>query len=127
MLTPVCSIARLIPFHDAIIEYFCFGFSGSRGSDFGTTCVFGLSQSKLRFLSDPLGPLLANLLNSQPILLFFFFCCFLLLLLAFCVCIFHYIFLLRFNYFYSCCFNRRYYVVCVVFIWAARAHFSDVI
>ena len=64
MQMPVGSIARLIPFHEATIEYFCLAVNGNRGS--GAAGGGGSHGPNIL----PLSPfeLDANLLNSQPIL-----------------------------------------------------------
>lgn len=71
ILIPVGCIARLMPFHDAIIVYFWRAVSGNRGSgaDGG-----GGSLGLVAFTSDFV--LAANLPSSQPIFIssLFFFC-----------------------------------------------------
>lgn len=75
MLIPVVSIARLIPFQEAIIEYFCLAVNGSRGSVCGGGAgVLELLQSKLRFLSEPFGPPPASFDSSQPMIFYFISC-----------------------------------------------------
>lgn len=64
MWTPVGSMARLIPFHDATMEYFCLAVSGSRGSG---AVGGGGSPGPMEFDAFPLEPL-ANFPNSQPII-----------------------------------------------------------
>lgn len=73
MWIPVVSIARLMPFHEATIVYFCLAVSGNRLSVGG-----GPQASRLGTLL-PLEPplLLANFVSSQPMAL---------LLLLLCVC-----------------------------------------
>lgn len=63
MLMPVVSIARLMPFHEATMEYFWRAVSGRRGSG---ACGAGGSLTLLS-TSFLLSPLLANLPSSQPI------------------------------------------------------------
>lgn len=62
MQIPVGSMALDIPFHDAIIEYFCFAVRGSRGS-------VGAGGAPLRSAVPPPPPLslAASLPNSHPI------------------------------------------------------------
>lgn len=64
MLMPVVSMARLMPFHEATIEYFCRAVSGSResGAEGGGGSLTLLSTSFL------LSPLLASFPNSQPMM-----------------------------------------------------------
>lgn len=57
-------MARLIPFHDAIIVYFCLAVKGSRGS--GAAGGGGSLGPKALFPSA--FELFANLPNSQPII-----------------------------------------------------------
>lgn len=68
MHIPVVSIARLIPFHEAIIEYFCLAVNGNLGSGAagggGSHGPIVLSPSALE--------LVANFPSSQPILNFFY-------------------------------------------------------
>lgn len=60
--TPVGCIARLIPFHDAIIVYFCRAVSGKRGSGAdGGGGSFGVTFTLSDFV------LAANFPSSQPI------------------------------------------------------------
>lgn len=63
ILIPVGCIARLIPFHDAIIVYFCLAVSGKRGSgcDGGGGSLGLVAFTPSDFVLD------ANLPNSQPI------------------------------------------------------------
>jgi hypothetical protein len=71
ILTPVGSRARLIPFHDAIIEYFWRAVKGNLGSGAagaGGSLTFPFSTSFL--LSLPL--LLANFPNSHPMIITIF-------------------------------------------------------
>jgi hypothetical protein len=64
ILMPVVSIARLIPFHDATIEYFWRAVRGRRGS--GAAGAGGsLTLLSVSFL---LSPLLANFPNSHPMI-----------------------------------------------------------
>lgn len=60
MHMPVGSIALAIPFHEAIMEYFCLAVSGRRGSGGG-----GAAPSRLERAFRPL-PDAANLPSSQP-------------------------------------------------------------
>lgn len=64
MWIPVGSIALLIPFHDAIIEYFCLAESGNRGSG---AAGGGGSQGPSELAPSPF-PAVANFPNSHPIL-----------------------------------------------------------
>lgn len=66
MLTPVGSIALLIPFQEASMLYFCLAVSGSRGS----TLAGGAGSFSARFEPGCVRPE-ASLPNSQPILLFY--------------------------------------------------------
>lgn len=66
---PVGCIARLIPFHDAIIVYFWRAVSGNRGSG----ADGGGSSMVLVTLQPPDFVLDANLPSSQPISLYLFF------------------------------------------------------
>lgn len=63
ILIPVGCIARLIPFHDAIIVYFCLAVRGKRGSgcDGGGGSLGLVAFTPSDFVLD------ANLPNSQPI------------------------------------------------------------
>lgn len=67
MNTPVGSIALDMPFHDAIMLYFCLAVSGSRGS--GGPGLGGSSSLSLCFppRSSPDAAELASLPRSQPI------------------------------------------------------------
>lgn len=67
MYTPVGSIALDMPFHDAIMLYFCLAVSGSRGS--GGPGLGGSSSLSLCLppRSSPAAAELANLPRSQPI------------------------------------------------------------
>lgn len=72
MYTPVGSIARDMPFHDAIMLYFCLAVNGSLGS--GGPGLGGSSSLSLCFPPLPPPPRsfpdaveLANLPRSQPI------------------------------------------------------------
>lgn len=69
MYTPVGSIARDMPFHDAIMLYFCLAVNGSLGS--GGPGLGGSSSLSLCFAppprSSPDAVELANLPRSQPI------------------------------------------------------------
>lgn len=69
ILIPVGCIARLIPFHDAIIVYFCRAVSGKRGSgcDGGGGSLGLVAFTPSDFVLD------ANFPNSQPIFIVFFF------------------------------------------------------
>lgn len=70
MLMPVVSIARLMPFHDATMEYFWRAVRGRRGS--GADGAGGsLTLLSTSFL---LSPLLANLPSSHPMAKLFPFC-----------------------------------------------------
>lgn len=62
--TPVGCMARLIPFHDAIIVYFCLAVRGSLGS--GAAGGGGSLGPKALFPSA--FELFANLPSSQPII-----------------------------------------------------------
>jgi hypothetical protein len=66
MLMPVVSMALLMPFHEATIEYFCRAVSGRRGSgaDGAGGSLTLLSESFL------LSPLLANFPSSHPMMPF---------------------------------------------------------
>ena len=64
MQTPVGVIARLIPFHDAIIVYFCRAVNGSLGSG----AAGGGGSLGPNALQPSAFELAANLPNSQPIL-----------------------------------------------------------
>lgn len=62
ILTPVGSMARLIPFHDASIVYFWRAVSGKRGSGAdGGGCSFGVAFEQSDFV------LAASFPSSQPI------------------------------------------------------------
>lgn len=61
MYTPVGSIARLIPFHEAIILYFCLAVRGSLGSG-------GAGAGGSGGPSSLPPPPLVNFPNSQPML-----------------------------------------------------------
>lgn len=105
MSIPVVSIARLMPFHEATIVYFCLAVSGNRLSVGG-----GPQASRLGTLL-PLEPpplLLANFVSSQPmvstllllhLLLLLLVCLFFLFVLG-CLC------LLFFPPFFFCRYNR---------------------
>lgn len=104
MSIPVVSIARLMPFHEATIVYFCLAVSGNRLSVGG-----GPQASRLGTLL-PLEPpplLLANFVSSQPMvstllllhLLLLLVCLFFLFVLG-CLC------LLFFPPFFFCRYNR---------------------
>uniref|UniRef100_A0A2M4C5W5 Putative secreted protein n=1 Tax=Anopheles marajoara TaxID=58244 RepID=A0A2M4C5W5_9DIPT len=64
MVMPVVSIARLMPFQDATIVYFCLAVSGNRASVGGGPHASRLG-TLLLFELLPLLPL-ANFVNSQP-------------------------------------------------------------
>uniref|UniRef100_A0A2M4B3Q0 Putative secreted protein n=1 Tax=Anopheles triannulatus TaxID=58253 RepID=A0A2M4B3Q0_9DIPT len=64
MVMPVVSIARLMPFHDATIVYFCLAVSGNRASVGGGPHASRLG-TLLLFELLPLLPL-ASFVNSQP-------------------------------------------------------------
>lgn len=63
MQIPVGVMARLIPFHDAIIVYFCRAVSGSRGSG----AAGGGGSLGPNALLPSAFPLAASFPNSQPI------------------------------------------------------------
>lgn len=68
MYTPVGSIARDMPFHDAIMLYFCLAVNGSRGSGgpgLGGSSSLSLCLPPPRLFPDAVE--LANLPRSQPI------------------------------------------------------------
>jgi len=68
MYTPVGSIARLIPFHEATILYFCLAVRGRRGSG-GSGAGGSASPRRLLLPSPPSRCTMTNLPSSQPMFL----------------------------------------------------------